>query len=89
LRSTGFLTLVFVTWYGSMRVITDFLRVDKRYLDLTGSQLLALSVVLASLYLLARYRGAPPRFATPGAPDAERDEVDSNGPAPAEGNHSP
>ncbi|MDQ4025693.1 MAG: prolipoprotein diacylglyceryl transferase, partial [Actinomycetota bacterium] len=47
-RRPGLLTLVFVIWYGTMRVITDFLRVDRRYLGLTGSQLLALSVVLVS-----------------------------------------
>jgi hypothetical protein len=64
-RNTGFLTIVFVAWYGAMRVITDFLRVDRRYLGLTGSQLTALAVGLACLYLLARYRGAPPRFASP------------------------
>jgi phosphatidylglycerol:prolipoprotein diacylglycerol transferase len=78
-RKPGLMTLVFVTWYGSMRVITDFLRVDKRYLGLTGSQLLALSVVLVSLYFLARYRGAPPRWASPaavpGEPTAEGDEI--------------
>ncbi|HYO61214.1 MAG TPA: prolipoprotein diacylglyceryl transferase family protein [Actinomycetota bacterium] len=74
LRQTGLLTLLFVTWYGTMRVITDFLRVDKRYLGLTGSQLLALSVVLVSLYFLARYRGAPPRFATAPASDAQREQ---------------
>jgi phosphatidylglycerol:prolipoprotein diacylglycerol transferase len=60
-RRTGFITLVFAAWYGTMRVLTDFLRVDKRYLGLTGSQLLALAVVVVSLALLARYRGAPPR----------------------------
>lgn len=74
LRRTGLLTLVFVVWYGTMRLITDFLRVDKRYLGLTGSQLLALSVVLVSLYFLARYQGAPPRYAGPPPPDAEGDE---------------
>ncbi|MFN2588927.1 MAG: prolipoprotein diacylglyceryl transferase [Actinomycetota bacterium] len=78
-RRTGLLTLVFVVWYGTIRVITDFLRVDKRYLGLTGSQLLALSVVLVSLYLLARYRGAPPRWAVApagsGDATADRDEI--------------
>jgi phosphatidylglycerol:prolipoprotein diacylglycerol transferase len=59
-RPTGFLTLLFATWYGTMRVITDFLRVDKRYFGLTGSQLLAAAVVLVALLLLARFRGAPP-----------------------------
>jgi hypothetical protein len=64
-RPRGFLTLVFAAWYGAMRVITDFLRVDRRYLGLTGSQLLALATVATALYLLARHRGAPP---TRGAP---------------------
>lgn len=71
-RNEGFLVIVFVIWYGTMRVITDFLRVDRRYLGLTGSQIWALLVVLACLYLLARYRGAPPRRAAPGgAGDSE------------------
>lgn len=67
-RNLGMLSLVFVTWYGTMRVITDFLRVDRRYLGLTGSQILALITVLIGLFLLARYRGAPPRFATSAGP---------------------
>jgi hypothetical protein len=46
-----------------MRVVTDFLRVDKRYWGLTGSQILAAVVVLISVYLLARYRGVPPSWA--------------------------
>lgn len=58
-RRAGFLALFFGVWYGTMRVVTDFLRVDKRYLGLTGSQILAAAVVLISLYLLARYRGVP------------------------------
>ena len=88
LRRLGFLTLVFVTWYGTMRVISDFLRVDKRYLGLTGSQLLALSVVLTALYLLARYRGAPPRFAGPASPDAEGDEEGPDPPTSAQSDHA-
>lgn len=59
-RNVGFLTLVFVIWYGAMRMVTDFLRVDRRYFGLTGSQLMTLVVGLAALYLLARYGGAPP-----------------------------
>lgn len=89
MRTTGLLTLLFVAWYGSMRVITDFLRVDKRYLGLTGSQLLALSVVLVSLYFLARYRGAPPRFASPPGPDAESDQnLEERAPAPRDDHSS-
>ena len=66
-RQPGFMTLVFGLWYASMRIITDFLRVDRRYIGLTGSQIMSLLVGLACLYLLARYRGAPPRFRAPPA----------------------
>jgi phosphatidylglycerol---prolipoprotein diacylglyceryl transferase len=61
-RKPGFMILLFTLWYGTMRVITDFLRVDRRYLGLTGSQIMSILVGLACLYLLFRYRGAPPRF---------------------------
>ena len=61
-RQPGFMIILFTVWYGTMRVITDFLRVDKRYLGLTGSQITSTVVGLACLYLLFRYRGAPPRF---------------------------
>jgi phosphatidylglycerol---prolipoprotein diacylglyceryl transferase len=68
----GVLALAFTVWYGVMRVITDFLRVDKTYLGLTGSQLWALALVLVCLFLLLRYRGAPPRWAAPPPPEPER-----------------
>lgn len=61
-RKPGFMILLFTVWYGAMRVITDFLRVDKRYLGLTGSQITSTIVGLICIYLLFRYRGAPPRF---------------------------
>jgi phosphatidylglycerol---prolipoprotein diacylglyceryl transferase len=64
----GLLAVVFGLWYGTARVVTDFLRVDKRYFGLTGSQITALTVTLICLYLLARHRGAPPRFADPPPP---------------------
>jgi phosphatidylglycerol:prolipoprotein diacylglycerol transferase len=70
-RNAGFMILVLTVWYGAMRVITDSLRVDKRYFDLlTGSQLMTLAAGLVCLYLLARYRGAPPRFRAPPEPSA-------------------
>jgi prolipoprotein diacylglyceryltransferase len=74
-RATGFMIIVFTCWYGAMRLITDFLRVDRRYLGLTGSQLVSLSVGLICLYLLARHRGAPPAWqaAPAGAPTTESD----------------
>jgi phosphatidylglycerol---prolipoprotein diacylglyceryl transferase len=61
----GFLIIVFTIWYGTARLITDFLRVDRRYFGLTGSQISASIVALVCLYLLVRYRGAPPRWADP------------------------
>jgi phosphatidylglycerol:prolipoprotein diacylglycerol transferase len=87
-RRPGFMIIVFTAWYGTMRMITDFLRVDRRYFGLTGSQLMSLAAVLVCVYLLGRYRGAPPRFASPpadpppgsppdgftGGPTTERDD---------------
>jgi phosphatidylglycerol---prolipoprotein diacylglyceryl transferase len=67
-HNTGFLILLWAAWYGVMRVILDSLRVDRRYLGLTGSQMLALVVVAISAALLARYRGVPPRWAAEGSP---------------------
>ncbi len=40
----GVLTLVFGAWYGTVRVITDFLRIDKRFFGLTGSQWTGITV---------------------------------------------
>jgi Prolipoprotein diacylglyceryl transferase len=99
LHRPGFLILVFTIWYGTARLITDFLRVDRRYFGLTGSQISASVVGLVCLYLLARYRGAPPRWADPpgsrkrgyetGSPEAEQELLDAEssrhppGPPPA------
>ena len=58
-HNPGFLILLWALWYGAVRVVLDFLRVDRRYFGLTGSQILALAVIAVSAYLLARYRGAP------------------------------
>ena len=75
---TGLLTVIFGLWYGSARVITDFLRVDKTYLGLTGSQITALVVGLICLYLLLRHRGAPPRWADPPPEDDEGSSAESD-----------
>jgi phosphatidylglycerol---prolipoprotein diacylglyceryl transferase len=64
-RRPGFMIIVFTIWYSTGRLITDFLRVDRRYFGLTGSQISVSVVGLVCLYLLARYRGAPPRYAYP------------------------
>jgi phosphatidylglycerol:prolipoprotein diacylglycerol transferase len=83
-RQPGFMVLTFTAWYGTMRMITDFLRVDRRYLGLTGSQIMSLLVVLASLYLLARHRGAPPGYVR-----SEPPEGPPEGPSDAESEQEP
>jgi phosphatidylglycerol---prolipoprotein diacylglyceryl transferase len=74
----GVLALSFTIWYGAMRVVTDFLRVDKTYFGLTGSQLWALILITVCLFLLLRYRGAPPRWADPPPPDHGRPTADGS-----------
>src|SRR5205823_3478081 len=37
-RFDGFVVEVFGAWYGAQRILEDFLREDKRYLGMTGSQ---------------------------------------------------
>ena len=58
----GFMFLSWASLYAMGRIATDFARVDKRWLELglTGSQLTSIAALLACLFLLLRYRGAPP-----------------------------
>ncbi len=69
-RREGVLTLTFGLWYGAMRVVTDFLRVDKRFFALTGSQWTALTVATVSALLLVAWavgsRRLPQRIASYG-----------------------
>jgi phosphatidylglycerol---prolipoprotein diacylglyceryl transferase len=58
-RRQGVLFLTFAAWYGSMRIITDFLRVDKRFFGLTGSQWASAAVVAICLLTLARFALRP------------------------------
>jgi len=89
-RQPGFLTIFFVIWYGTVRMLTDFLRVDKRYLGLTGSQITSLIVGLTCLYFLARYRGAPPRWRSVPVPISESStESDQESPENPHIDHSP
>jgi len=52
-RRQGVLTLTFGLWYGCTRLITDFLRIDKTFFGLTGSQWTALTVAVISAAILA------------------------------------
>jgi phosphatidylglycerol---prolipoprotein diacylglyceryl transferase len=66
-RRLGALTLTCGAWYGASRVIEDFLRVDKLWFGMTGSQWTGLTVsVICVVVLLAwavrsRERGAGPQ----------------------------
>jgi phosphatidylglycerol---prolipoprotein diacylglyceryl transferase len=75
-RREGVLALTFGLWYGATRFITDFLRIDKRFLGLTGSQWTALTVAALSAAILIWWathpRAGPDREADAGdAPVAE------------------
>jgi phosphatidylglycerol---prolipoprotein diacylglyceryl transferase len=58
-RREGVLIMTFAIWYGTGRVITDFLRVDKRFFGLTGSQWTCLAAIVLSVVTLIRYARNP------------------------------
>jgi phosphatidylglycerol:prolipoprotein diacylglycerol transferase len=63
-RREGILFATFAIWYGTGRVVTDFLRVDKRFFGLTGSQWTTATVALVAVVLLVKWaiesRSRPP-----------------------------
>jgi phosphatidylglycerol---prolipoprotein diacylglyceryl transferase len=71
-RREGVLTLVFGAWYGAMRVVEDFLRVDKRFFGLTGSQWTGLTVSVLCVVGLALWAIRSPRPSAP-PPEDERE----------------
>jgi phosphatidylglycerol:prolipoprotein diacylglycerol transferase len=78
-RRLGVLTLTFGAWYGATRVLEDFLRVDKRFLGMTGSQWTGLTVSILSLLTLLVWalRSKTPSTSFPdssGEPQPERSE---------------
>jgi prolipoprotein diacylglyceryltransferase len=72
-RREGLAALVFAIYYGCCRLLEDFLRIDKRFGPLTGSQWTALTVVLICLaiwgYLAVSKRPGP---TTPPRPTIRR-----------------
>ena len=74
-RRTGVLFLTFAIWYGLGRIVTDFLRVDKTFFGLTGSQWASAGVVLLSVATLILFAVRPGirwgEFRAPPDPDAE------------------
>lgn len=71
-RREGVMILTFAVWYGSVRIFTDFLRVDKRFAGLTGSQWTSVVVVTVSLAVLGWWairKGPGPQARAPVAPE--------------------
>jgi phosphatidylglycerol:prolipoprotein diacylglycerol transferase len=58
-RREGVLIAAFGIWYGMGRVITDFLRVDKTWFELTGSQWTALVAALIAIAFLVKWAMRP------------------------------
>lgn len=54
-RRTGILFFTYVLWYGSGRILTDFLRVENRFFGLTGSQWTSTVAVTLAVFMLLRY----------------------------------
>jgi phosphatidylglycerol---prolipoprotein diacylglyceryl transferase len=81
-RREGVLIMTFAIWYGTGRVITDFLRVDKTYFGLTGSQLTSIAAIVISVVLLLRYARRPLRDQSEESAGTEPAEVrGSEGPS--------
>jgi len=58
-RREGVMIMTFAIWYGAVRIITDFLRVDKRFFGLTGSQWTSVVVVTVCVAVLAAWAIRP------------------------------
>jgi phosphatidylglycerol---prolipoprotein diacylglyceryl transferase len=58
-RREGILIMTFAIWYGAGRIITDFLRVDKTFFGLTGSQWTSIAAIVLSIVMLIRYARNP------------------------------
>jgi prolipoprotein diacylglyceryltransferase len=56
--------LLFATYYGCCRLLEDFLRIDKRFGSLTGSQWTALAVVVVCIGLAIWFAVTQPPGAT-------------------------
>lgn len=77
-RREGVLILTFAIWYGIGRVITDFLRIDKTYFGLTGSQLTSIAAVIVSVIVLVRFARRPLPAAGPATEDGLEPAVEDD-----------
>ncbi len=82
-RREGVMIMTWAIWYGSGRIVTDFLRVDKRFFGLTGSQWASVAVVTASVVTLALWALRPRPGPKPLADAPEGAVVDEGPPTTA------
>ncbi|MGH2724124.1 MAG: prolipoprotein diacylglyceryl transferase [Actinomycetota bacterium] len=81
-RREGVLILTFALAYGAGRVVTDFLRVDKHFFGLTGSQWGAILAMTVAALVLLRFAARPIRPAPGGEPGEEEGaEIAGTGPS--------
>jgi prolipoprotein diacylglyceryl transferase len=83
----GALTCTFVIWYAGGRVLTDFLRVERRFLGLTGSQWACIGAIILCVGLLVwmRRREGYPLTGGSGAPPPQPEDGESDGDGGASG----
>jgi phosphatidylglycerol:prolipoprotein diacylglycerol transferase len=79
-RRAGILFFTYVIWYGTGRILTDFVRVENRFFGLTGSQWTSVLAVAFAIGMLAWFATHPDRPGhaedpdlAPVAPDAAAD----------------
>jgi prolipoprotein diacylglyceryl transferase len=81
-RRAGILTATFVIWYATGRILTDAVRVERRFLHLTGSQWACAAAVLLCLGLLVYWRFSPLPEGSDGSDGSNApDESDVGSPA--------
>jgi phosphatidylglycerol:prolipoprotein diacylglycerol transferase len=79
-RREGVLICTFALVYGAGRVVTDFLRVDKHFFGLTGSQWGAILAMVLALATLALYARRPLPAGTEPDEDHTHEKVAPRGP---------